>query len=344
MKTENTILVTGGAGFIGSCFVRNWFQNERSSVVNLDLLTYAGSRLNLSSVEDNSRHSFIHGDIGDSELVRSIFNEFRPWAVINLAAQTHVDRSIESAEPFIKTNVYGTFRLLEEARVYWCALDSASRARFRFLHVSTDEVFGSLSGADAPVTETAAYAPNSPYAASKASSDHLVRSYNRTFGLPTVTTHCGNNFGPYQFPEKLIPLTIVNALSGKPLPVYGDGLNIRDWIYVDDHCAALRAMFRGAHPGATYNIGAGHERKNLDVVQSVCGLLDEVHPRDDGTKYERLIEFVVDRPGHDLRYALNCAKAHRDLNWRAVESFESGVRKTVLWFLRNREWVEAMSS
>lgn len=339
--TQQCILVTGGAGFIGSNFVREWLGAEGSRIVNLDKLTYAGNRQNLDGLGD--RHTFVTGDINDRALVRQLLAEHRPGAIVHFAAESHVDRSILGPEEFIQTNVHGTFSLLEEARAYWRTLCSADQDRFVFLHVSTDEVYGSLSMDDAAFSEKTPYAPNSPYAASKAASDHLVRAYFHTFGLPTITTNCSNNYGPYQFPEKLIPLMILNALSGLPLPVYGDGQNVRDWLYVTDHCAAIRTAIRNGRPGETYNIGGSSEKKNIDIVSTICTLLDELCPRDRGS-YSELITFVNDRPGHDRRYAINASKIQRELGWRPRHNFNDGIRETVRWYLEHMDWVENIRS
>ena len=337
---SNAILVTGGAGFIGSNFVLQWIEAAGTPVVNLDLLTYAGNPENLTALEGDSRHKLIHGDICDTTLVAAILREHRPKAIVHFAAESHVDRSIADPGAFIRTNVQGTFTLLEQAKQYWLELDEGDRQSFRFLHVSTDEVYGSL-GPDAPAfTETTAYAPNSPYAASKASSDHLARVYYHTDGLPVLTTNCSNNYGPFQFPEKLIPLVILNALEGKQLPVYGDGANVRDWLFVEDHCAAIRAVLGRGRVGETYNIGGNSERKNLDVVTTICDLVDELRPDAAIGSRRKLISFVTDRPGHDRRYAIDASKISRELDWRPAEEFESGLRRTVAWYLEHSEWVE----
>ena len=330
------LLVTGGAGFIGSNLVLQTIAATGEPVLNLDKLTYAGSRDNLEGLRADARHVFVQGDICDRPLVRRLLAEHRPRALLHLAAGSHVDRSIQGPAEFVQTNVVGTFALLEEARAYWSGLAAAERAAFRFLHVSTDEVYGSLGPGDPAFSESTPYAPNSPYSASKAASDHLVRAYWHTYGLPTLTTNCSNNYGPYQFPEKLIPLMIHQALAGKPLPVYGDGQNVRDWLYVLDHCAALRAVLERGRPGEVYNIGGGAEMKNLDLVKLVCALLDDARPRTGGS-YAALISFVKDRPGHDRRYAIDSRKIQRELGWRPQESFESGLRKTVRWYLERRE-------
>ena len=339
---NDTILVTGGAGFIGSNFVLTWMNASTAAVVNLDLLTYAGNAANLASVEADARYTFVHGDICDAELVRSLLRKHCPRAIVHFAAESHVDRSIVSPEAFIRTNVMGTFTLLEQARTYWSELDESERAGFRFLHVSTDEVYGTLGPNDPAFSETTVYAPNSPYAASKAGSDHLARAYFHTYGLPVLTTNCSNNYGPFQFPEKLIPLMILNALEGKPLPVYGDGKNVRDWLFVEDHCAAVRTVLRNGIPGETYNVGGNSERANIDVVGMICDLVDEMRPQAGAAARRRLITYVQDRPGHDRRYAIDASKITRELNWKPAEQFESGLRKTVRWYLENDEWVNSV--
>jgi dTDP-glucose 4,6-dehydratase len=354
-RMNSTILVTGGAGFIGSNFVLSWMKagggspagavvNSAAAVVNLDLLTYAGNAANLASVQNggggDDRYTFVRGDICDAELVGSLLRKYQPRAIVHFAAESHVDRSIVSPEGFIRTNVVGTFTLLEQARVYWNALGEDDRAAFRFLHVSTDEVYGTLGPDDAAFSEETAYAPNSPYAASKAGSDHLARAYFHTFHLPVLTTNCSNNYGPFQFPEKLIPLVILNALEGKPLPVYGDGKNVRDWLYVEDHCAAIRAVLENGRPGETYNIGGNSERANIDVVTTICDLVDEMRPQPGAAPRRGLITYVQDRPGHDRRYAIDARKIARELGWKPAEQFESGLRRTVRWYLENPEWVE----
>jgi dTDP-glucose 4,6-dehydratase len=333
------ILVTGGAGFIGSNFVLDWLAEPGEPTVNLDKLTYAGNLANLTAVQGDSRHVFAHGDICDRELVGRLFATYQPRAVVHFAAESHVDRSIDGPADFIRTNVVGTLNLLENAFAYWQKLTTSEQATFRFLHVSTDEVYGSLGPEEPAFTETTPYAPNSPYSASKASSDHLVRAYHHTYGLPTLTTNCSNNYGPYQFPEKLIPLMILNALKGKPLPVYGDGQNVRDWLYVRDHCAAIRTVLKSGRVGEVYNIGGNTEMKNIDVVCTICRLLDELRSDGAGPR-ERLITFVEDRPGHDRRYAIDSTKIYRDLGWRPTEQFETGLRKTIEWYLAHMEWVE----
>jgi len=340
MNTLNdTILVTGGAGFIGSNFVLGWMKAGGAAVVNLDLLTYAGNAANLASVEADPRYTFVHGDICDADLVGSLLRKYRPRAIIHFAAESHVDRSIVSPEAFIRTNVTGTFTLLEQARAYRAELDDAGRPAFRFLHVSTDEVYGTLGEHDPAFSELTPYAPNSPYAASKAGSDHLARAYFHTFGLPVLTTNCSNNYGPFQFPEKLIPLVILNALEGKPLPVYGDGKNVRDWLFVEDHCAAIRRVLEEGRPGETYNIGGNSERANIDVVTAICDLVDEMRPQAGALPRRNLITYVQDRPGHDRRYAIDASKITRELGWTPAEQFETGLRKTVSWYLENGDWV-----
>lgn len=338
------ILVTGGAGFIGSNFVLDWLAAGGEPVVNLDKLTYAGNLENLRSLEGDARHVFVQGDIGDEKLVNELLARHRPRAVVNFAAESHVDRSIHAPGTFIETNVVGTFRLLEAVRAYWSGLEGAAKEGFRFLHVSTDEVYGSLAPADPAFTEQNRYEPNSPYSASKAASDHLVRAYHHTYGLPVVTTNCSNNYGPYHFPEKLIPLMIVNALAGKPLPVYGDGQQIRDWLYVSDHCSAIRRVLEGGRAGETYNVGGWNEKPNLEIVRTICGLLDELRPRAGGGSYSEQIAFVKDRPGHDRRYAIDARKIERELGWKPAETFESGIRKTVEWYLSHGDWVERVQS
>jgi dTDP-glucose 4,6-dehydratase len=340
---QNKILVTGGAGFIGSNFVLQAMQEESASIVNLDKLTYAGNVRNLESLAGDRRYQFVHGDIGDRGLVRQLLEKHKPDAIVHFAAESHVDRSIRGPEDFIRTNVDGTFALLEETRAYWSALPDEERKNFRFLHVSTDEVYGSLGPNDPPFSESTPYAPNSPYAASKAASDHLVRAYHHTYGLPTLTTNCSNNYGPFQFPEKLIPLMILNAWEGKPLPVYGDGKNVRDWLYVEDHCEAIASVLRGGRPGETYNIGGWNEKPNLEIVHAICDLLDEMSPRTGGSRRE-LITFVKDRPGHDRRYAMDARKIERELSWKPKATFESGIRQTVRWYLEHEAWVRDVTS
>jgi dTDP-glucose 4,6-dehydratase len=337
-----TILVTGGAGFIGSNFVLDWFADHDEPVVNLDKLTYAGNRNNIARLDSDPRHVFIHGDIGDRPLIARLLREHTPRAVLHFAAESHVDRSISGPAEFIQTNVVGTFTLLEETRTWWQALTVEKRSAFRFLHVSTDEVYGSLGPSDPAFCETTPYAPNSPYAASKAGSDQLVRAYHHTYGLPTLTTNCSNNYGPYQFPEKLIPLMVLNALSGKPLPMYGDGLNVRDWLYVGDHCAAIRLVLAKGMPGEVYNIGGNSEKSNIDVVRAICDLLDQARP--EAAPHARLLSFVKDRPGHDRRYAIDASKIQRELGWRPTHSFESGLQQTVDWYLENQGWVGSVIS
>ena len=338
------ILVTGGAGFIGSNFVLDWFAQSDESVLNLDKLTYAGNLENLATLKNNPRHIFVQGDIGDAELVGKLLAEHRPRAVVNFAAESHVDRSIHGPEEFIQTNIVGTFHLLEAVRAYWTGLAAAEKSAFRFLHVSTDEVYGSLAKDEPTFSETKRYEPNSPYSASKAASDHLVRAYHHTYGLPVLTTNCSNNYGPYHFPEKLIPLMIVNALAGKPLPVYGDGQQIRDWLYVKDHCSAIRRVLEKGALGEVYNVGGWNEKANLDIVHTVCALLDELRPRVDGKSYREQITFVTDRPGHDRRYAIDARKIERELGWKPAETFETGIRKTVRWYLGNQGWVSNVLS
>jgi dTDP-glucose 4,6-dehydratase len=343
-STERSILVTGAAGFIGANFVLDWLALNRSAVISLDKLTYAGNLDNLASVANDSNHVFVHGDIGDSELVESLLKRYRPFAVVNFAAESHVDRSIHGPADFISTNVVGTFRLLDATRAYYDGLSPAEKAAFRFLHVSTDEVFGSLDKDDPAFTETNRYQPNSPYSATKAASDHLVRAWCHTFGLPVLITNCSNNYGPYQFPEKLIPLTIHHALNGLPLPVYGDGQQRRDWLYVADHCTAIRAVLERGRIGETYNIGGGSEKANIEIVQILCDILDAEKPRADGRSYREQIKFVGDRPGHDRRYAIDAAKIASELGWAPSETFETGIRKTVHWYLGNAAWVERVMS
>lgn len=338
------ILVTGGAGFIGSNFINEWLGNHDEPVVNLDKLTYAGNLENLAALQGNKNHIFVQGDIGDSALVGELLQNHQPRAVLNFAAESHVDRSIDGPATFIQTNVVGTFCLLDAVRTYWTALEEPQRTKFRFLHVSTDEVYGTLSPDDPPFTERNNYEPTSPYAASKASSDHLVRAWHHTFGLPVLTTNCSNNYGPYHFPEKLIPLMIVNALAGSELPVYGDGLQVRDWLHVHDHCAAIRLVLEKGAPGETFNIGGWNEKTNIEIVNHICDLLDELHPKADGSSYREQITHVADRPGHDRRYAIDAAKIERVLGWRPAETFESGIRKTVEWYLANPQWVQNVKS
>jgi len=341
---SKTILVTGGAGFIGSNFILHRMEKgDAAPIVNLDKLTYAGNLRNLESVAADRRYEFVHGDIVDHKLVRQIFERHQPRAIVHFAAESHVDRSIRAPDDFIRTNVDGTFALLEEARAYWTALPNEERAEFRFLHVSTDEVYGSLGPADPPFSETTAYAPNSPYSASKAASDHLVRAYHHTYGLPTLTTNCSNNYGRFQFPEKLIPLMILNAVAAKPLPVYGDGQNVRDWLYVEDHCEAISTVLSQGQPGETYNIGGWNEKRNLEIVETICDLVDELSSKRERPRRE-LISFVKDRPGHDRRYAMDARKIERELGWRPKETFESGIRKTVGWYLENETWVRDVTS
>ena len=339
------ILVTGGAGFIGGNFVLDWLANPRAEgIVNLDKLTYAGNLATVDSLKHDSRHLFIHGDIGDKELVANLLKKHQPRAIINFAAESHVDRSIHGPAEFIETNILGAFNLLECAREYWSKLDKTTQEQFRFHHVSTDEVYGSLSLTDPAFTETNPYEPNSPYSASKAASDHLVRAWFHTYGLPVITTNCSNNYGPYHFPEKLIPPVILNALAGKPLPIYGDGQQIRDWLYVGDHCSAIRQVLAKGKLGETYNIGGWNEKPNIEVVKTICQILDELKPRADGKSYAEQITFVKDRPGHDRRYAIDASKVGRELGWRPAETFDTGIRKTVQWYLNNPVWVEGVVS
>ncbi len=333
------ILVTGGAGFIGANFVLDWLAASGEPVVNLDKLTYAGNLENLSALKDDARHRFVRGDIGDARLLALLLSEHQPRAVVNFAAESHVDRSIHGPGEFIETNIVGTFHLLEAVRAYWGQLSAEDKTAFRFLHVSTDEVYGSLAADDPAFAETHPYQPNSPYSASKAASDHLVRAYHHTYGLPVLTTNCSNNYGPYQFPEKLIPLIIHNALGGKPLPIYGDGSNIRDWLYVGDHCAAIRRVLEAGRVGETYNVGGNAEKTNLDVVHTLCDILDQERPKASGS-YRDQITFVKDRPGHDQRYAIDARKLAGELSWQPIEDFTSGIRKTVLWYLEQAEWVQ----
>ena len=338
------ILVTGAAGFIGANFVLDWLAQSDEPVVNLDKLTYAGTLQNLASLQGNPAHLFVQGDIGDRALVDRLLAEHRPRAVVNFAAESHVDRSIHGPEDFIQTNVVGTFNLLESVRAHWGSLEGEAKDSFRFLHVSTDEVYGTLGPKDAPFTETTPYTPNSPYSASKAASDHLVRAYHHTYGLPVLTTNCSNNYGPYHFPEKLIPLMIVNALAGKPLPVYGDGMQVRDWLFVKDHCSAIRRVLEAGRVGETYNVGGWNEKPNIEIVKTVCALLGELRPRADGQSYETQITYVKDRPGHDRRYAIDATKIHRELGWKPAETFDTGIRKTVQWYLENADWVTSVQS
>jgi dTDP-glucose 4,6-dehydratase len=337
------ILVTGGAGFIGANFVLDWLAGSDEPVVNLDKLTYAGNMETLAPLQGDPRHVFVKGDIGDSALMAELLARHKPRAVLHFAAESHVDRSIADPEAFIQTNIVGTFRLLESVRQYWAGLPEGEKAAFRFLQVSTDEVYGSLKPADPAFSETHRYEPNSPYSASKAASDHLTRAYHHTYGLPVLTTNCSNNYGPYHFPEKLIPLMIVNALAGKPLPVYGDGQQVRDWLYVKDHCSGIRRVLEAGKPGETYNIGGNNEKPNIDIVHAVCALLDELRPRAGGS-YREQVSFIKDRPGHDRRYAIDAGKMTRELGWKPAETFETGIRKTVQWYLDNPEWVTHVQS
>ena len=339
-----SVLITGGAGFIGANFVLDWVANTDEKIINLDKLTYAGNMASLASLQNNPQHVFVQGDIGDDQLVPKLLAEHQPRAVLNFAAESHVDRSIHGPGDFIETNIVGTFRLLESVRGYWQALAPDAQQQFRFLHVSTDEVYGSLSPQDPAFSETNKYEPNSPYSASKAASDHLVRAWHHTYGLPVLTTNCSNNYGPLHFPEKLIPLMIVNALAGKPLPVYGDGMQVRDWLYVKDHCSAIRRVLEGGQLGETYNVGGWNEKPNIEIVNTVCALLDEMRPRADGQSYATQITYVKDRPGHDRRYAIDARKLEKELGWRPAETFETGIRKTVAWYLDNAEWVANVQS
>jgi len=338
------IFVTGGAGFIGSNFVLDWLRQSDEPVVNIDKLTYAGNRENLETIENDPRHMFVHGDIGDAALMSELLAQHRPRAILNFAAESHVDRSISGPETFITTNIVGTFHLLEAVRAYWNSLEGEAKEAFRFLHVSTDEVYGSLGKEDPAFRETNRYEPNSPYSASKAASDHLVRAYHHTYSLPVLTTNCSNNYGPYHFPEKLIPLCIHNALAGKSLPIYGDGQQIRDWLYVKDHCSAIRRVLEAGKVGDVYNVGGWNEKANLEVVQILCSILDELSPRADGQPYKSQITFVTDRPGHDRRYAIDATKLERELGWKPAETFETGIRKTVQWYLDNQGWVRNVTS
>jgi dTDP-glucose 4,6-dehydratase len=338
------ILVTGGAGFIGSNFVLDWCAQSQEAVVNLDKLTYAGNANNLQSLANNPRHIFVKADIADSSTVAALLARHQPRAIVHFAAESHVDRSIHGPEDFIQTNIVGTFRLLEAVRAYHNGLDRKAQAAFRFLHVSTDEVYGSLKAGNPAFTEKHLYEPNSPYSASKAASDHLVRAYHHTYGLPVLTTNCSNNYGPYHFPEKLIPLMIVNALAGKALPVYGDGMQIRDWLYVSDHCSAIRRVLEAGTPGETYNVGGWNEKPNIEIVNTLCALLDELRPKANGKSYREQISYVTDRPGHDRRYAIDASKIHKELGWKPVETFDSGIRKTVQWYLNHADWVAQVQS
>ncbi len=338
------ILVTGCAGFIGSNFVHTWLASHDEPVINLDKLTYAGNLENLASLANDKRHIFVQGDIGDRELVTTLLQAHQPRAILNFAAESHVDRSILGPGEFMQTNIIGTFNLLESVRAHWSGLPEAEKQAFRFLHVSTDEVYGTLGPNDPAFAETKAYEPNSPYAASKASSDHLVRAWHHTYGLPVLTTNCSNNYGPYHFPEKLIPLVILNALNGKPLPIYGDGQQIRDWLYVEDHCRAIARVLEAGRIGETYNIGGWNEKANLDVVKTICSRLDVLRPRADGKPYFDQVTYVTDRPGHDRRYAIDAHKIERELGWKPAETFETGIQKTVQWYLDNPKWVEGVTS
>lgn len=338
------ILVTGGAGFIGSNFVLQWLASQGNSAVNLDKLTYAGNLGNLEKVSTDPRYHFVQGDICDRKLVCDVLKAHRPCAIVHFAAESHVDRSIHGPDDFVRTNVNGTFSLLEEARAYWTGMHSQDKTAFRFLHVSTDEVYGSLGPADPAFSETTPYAPNSPYSASKAASDHLVRAYYHTYGFPVLTTNCSNNYGPYQFPEKLIPLTILHAIQGKAIPVYGDGKNVRDWLFVEDHCEAIRNVLARGRLGETYNVGGRNQKPNLEIVQTICAIIDDLRPQDSGVAHHKLITYVQDRPGHDRRYAMNTSKIEQELGWQPRETFESGIRKTVEWYLAHEAWVREVTS
>jgi dTDP-glucose 4,6-dehydratase len=343
LSMSATILVTGGAGFIGSNFILQRMKHDSFSIVNFDKLTYAGNLRNLEAIADDKRYDFVHGDIADREIVRQALSKHQPAAIVHFAAESHVDRSIRGPEDFIRTNIDGTFALLEETRTYWAQLSDDQKSNFRFLHVSTDEVYGSLEPNDPAFSENTRYAPNSPYAASKAASDHLVRAYHHTYGLPTLTTNCSNNYGPFQFPEKLIPLMILNARDGKPLPVYGDGKNVRDWLYVEDHCSAIATVLQRGEPGETYNVGGWNQKANIEIVETICDLVDQIHPGRKGSRRD-LITFVKDRPGHDRRYAMDARKIERELAWKPKETFDSGIRKTVGWYLENEAWVRDVTS
>ncbi|NNM52122.1 MAG: dTDP-glucose 4,6-dehydratase [Pseudomonadales bacterium] len=339
-----TVLVTGGAGFIGGNFVLDWLRQLDEPIVNIDKLTYAGNLQTLSVFEGDARHHFVCGDIGDRVLLDKLLSEHQPRAIVNFAAESHVDRSIHGPGEFIQTNVVGTFALLEATRAYWLGLSDQAKYAFRFLHVSTDEVYGTLTPDDPPFSEMNRYEPNSPYSASKAASDHLVRAWHHTYGLPVLTTNCSNNYGPYHFPEKLIPLVILHALAGKPLPIYGDGQQVRDWLYVKDHCSAIRRVLEAGAVGETYNVGGWNEKTNLEVVMAICGLLDELKPRQDGVSYAQQMTYVQDRPGHDRRYAIDASKIEQALGWKPAETFETGLRKTVIWYLENQSWVQGVTS
>lgn len=341
---NQTIIVTGGAGFIGSNFVLTWVKQGLGKVINLDKLTYAGNLENLEEIAENPDHVFVQGDIGDAALITQLLEEHKPCAVVNFAAESHVDRSIHGPEDFIQTNVVGTFHLLESVRAYWDALAEDDKAAFRFLHVSTDEVYGSLEKTDPAFSETNKYEPNSPYSASKAASDHLVRAYHHTYGMPVLTTNCSNNYGPHHFPEKLIPLVIHNALAGKELPIYGDGMQIRDWLYVEDHCSAIRRVLEAGKVGEVYNVGGWNEKPNIEIVKTLCKMLDEKQPREDGKSYEEQITYVTDRLGHDRRYAIDATKLYEELGWKPAETFETGIEKTVNWYLENQDWVKNVTS
>lgn len=341
---NNSIIVTGGAGFIGSNFVLAWVKANLGQVINVDKLTYAGNMANLADIEHDEAHIFVHGDIADKTLIDALLAKYQPRAIVNFAAESHVDRSIHAPGEFIQTNIVGTFNLLEAARAYWGGMNDQDKNDFRFLHVSTDEVYGTLSATDAAFKETDSYEPNSPYSASKAASDHLVRAYHHTYGMPTLTTNCSNNYGPHHFPEKLIPLVIHNALAGKALPIYGNGQQIRDWLYVEDHCAAIRRVLEAGKVGEVYNVGGWNEKANIDVVKTLCRMLDEKQPRADKKSYLEQITYVQDRPGHDARYAIDATKIANELNWKPIETFETGIEKTVNWYLANQDWVQNVTS
>jgi dTDP-glucose 4,6-dehydratase len=342
--SERPIVVTGGAGFIGSNFILQWLAAESSPVINLDLLTYAGNPANLEAISSDPRYTFVHGDIGDKEFVKALLEHHHPRAIVHFAAESHVDRSIHGPDDFIRTNVNGTFNLLQEARAYWSSLPGEAKDQFRFVQISTDEVYGSLQPQDSPFTESNAYTPNSPYSASKASADHLVRAFHHTYGLSTLTTNCSNNYGPFQFPEKLIPLVILHACSGKPIPVYGDGKNVRDWLYVADHCEAIRAVLSRGRVGETYNVGGSNEKINLEIVETICGILDELRPDDPVVPHRRLITYVKDRPGHDRRYAVDARKIEHELGWRPRDTFDTGIRKTIDWYMANQTWTRDVTT
>jgi dTDP-glucose 4,6-dehydratase len=342
--SSRPLVVTGGAGFIGSNFILQWLATEASPVVNLDRLTYAGNPANLDSIAGDPRYTFVHGDIGDQEVVKALLQQHGPRAIVHFAAESHVDRSIQGPDDFIRTNVNGTFNLLQAARAYWSSLPQEEKTQFRFVQISTDEVYGSLQPEEPPFSESNAYCPNSPYSASKASADHLVRAFHHTYGLPTLTTNCSNNYGPFQFPEKLIPLVILHTCSGKPIPIYGDGKNVRDWLYVADHCEAIRLVLAKGREGETYNVGGNNEKINLEIVETICAILDELRPDDPVVPHKKLVTYVKDRPGHDRRYAVDARKIEGELGWRPRETFETGIRKTIEWYLANQDWTRDVSS